>query len=58
MSTPIFHCQVEEINSLVVEIVNVTAKEKYFLEQCKGFLSTLAAMQVNIVLVSAAITGN
>ncbi|OAY39262.1 QWRF motif-containing protein 2 isoform X1 [Manihot esculenta] len=38
--------KVEEINSLVVEIVNVTAKEKYFLEQCKGFLSTLAAMQV------------
>ncbi|KAF2320932.1 hypothetical protein GH714_032016 [Hevea brasiliensis] len=38
--------KVEEINSLVAEIVNMTAKEKYFLEQCKGFLLTLAAMQV------------
>lgn len=38
--------RVEEINTLVAEIVNVTAKERALLEQCKDFLSTLAAMQV------------
>ncbi|XP_050212244.1 QWRF motif-containing protein 2 [Mercurialis annua] len=38
--------KVEEINSLVAELMNVTAKEKFLLEQCKDFLSALAAMQV------------
>lgn len=34
------------MNSLVVEIADVTAKERGLLEQCRDFLSTLAAMQV------------
>ncbi|GAV73741.1 DUF566 domain-containing protein [Cephalotus follicularis] len=38
--------KVEEMNTLVAEIVNVTANEKVLLEQCKDFLSMLAAMQV------------
>ncbi|KAJ4824535.1 hypothetical protein Tsubulata_037414 [Turnera subulata] len=38
--------KVEEMNSLVAEIVNVTTKERVMLEQCKDLLSTLAAMQV------------
>ncbi|XP_065871611.1 QWRF motif-containing protein 2 [Euphorbia lathyris] len=38
--------KVEEINSLVAELLNVTAKEKFLLQQCKDFLSKLAAMQV------------
>lgn len=43
----ICHLQVEGINSLVSELVNITAKEKVLLEYCKDFSSTLAAMQVN-----------
>ncbi|KAJ8769055.1 hypothetical protein K2173_024051 [Erythroxylum novogranatense] len=38
--------KVEEANSLVAEIVNVTVKERVLLEQCKDFLSSLTAMQV------------
>ncbi|KAF7840749.1 QWRF motif-containing protein 2 [Senna tora] len=38
--------QVEETNSLVAELVKATTKEKFLLEQCKDFLSSLAAMQV------------
>lgn len=38
--------KVDETNSLVAELVNVTAKEKAMLERCKEFLSTIAAMQV------------
>ncbi|WCJ17934.1 hypothetical protein M5689_000318 [Euphorbia peplus] len=38
--------KVEDINSLVAELLNVTAKEKYLLQQCKDFLSKLAALQV------------
>ncbi|KAI4295754.1 hypothetical protein L6164_035765 [Bauhinia variegata] len=38
--------KVEETNSLVAELVKVTAKERFLLEQCKDFLSSLAAMQV------------
>ncbi|KAJ0010967.1 hypothetical protein Pint_33807 [Pistacia integerrima] len=37
---------VENMNSLMAELMNVTAKERFFLEQCKDFSSTLAAMQV------------
>ena len=51
----ICHSQVEEINSLVAEIVNVTGKEKFLLQQCKDFLSTLAAMQVDEIVSSAII---
>jgi hypothetical protein len=36
------------MNSLVTELMNVTAKEKVLLEQSKDFLSTLAAMKVNL----------
>ncbi|KAE9611697.1 hypothetical protein Lal_00011828 [Lupinus albus] len=38
--------KVEETNCLVVEMVKITSKERFLLEQCKDFLSTLAAMQV------------
>ncbi|XVF45001.1 hypothetical protein PTKIN_Ptkin02bG0170500 [Pterospermum kingtungense] len=58
--------KVEEIDSLVVELVSVTAKEKVLLEQCKHFLSMLAAIQVKdcslrthmIQLNRASTTGN
>ncbi|KAF8404905.1 hypothetical protein HHK36_009800 [Tetracentron sinense] len=46
VSKTIFHLQVEEVNSLVAELANVSAKERAFLNQCKDLLSTLAAMQV------------
>ncbi|TKY51024.1 QWRF motif-containing protein 2 [Spatholobus suberectus] len=38
--------KVEETNCLVAEILKVTSKERFLLEQCKEFLSSLAAMQV------------
>ncbi|KAF7811066.1 QWRF motif-containing protein 2 [Senna tora] len=38
--------KVEETNSLVAELVKVTAKERFLLEQCNDFLSSLAAMQL------------
>ncbi|ONH91890.1 hypothetical protein PRUPE_8G142000 [Prunus persica] len=38
--------KVEEMNSLVSELMRVTATERFVLEQCKDFLSTLSAMQV------------
>ncbi|XP_061373906.1 QWRF motif-containing protein 2 [Gastrolobium bilobum] len=38
--------KVEETNCLVAEILKVTSKERFLLEQCKDFLSSLAAMQV------------
>lgn len=38
--------KVEEMNSLLAELVYVTAKEQLSLVQCKDFLSTLTAMQV------------
>ncbi|XP_022988707.1 QWRF motif-containing protein 2 [Cucurbita maxima] len=38
--------KVEETNSVVAELVKVTAKERILLQQCEDFLSTLAAMQV------------
>ncbi|XP_004292128.1 PREDICTED: QWRF motif-containing protein 2-like [Fragaria vesca subsp. vesca] len=38
--------KVEEMNSLVSELVKVTTTERLVLEQCKDFLSTLSAMQV------------
>ncbi|KAL9333626.1 hypothetical protein Peur_073765 [Populus x canadensis] len=38
--------KVEDMNSLVAELVNVTAKERHMLQQCKDFLSTLATVQV------------
>ncbi|KAI6678159.1 hypothetical protein NL676_038955 [Syzygium grande] len=38
--------KVEEMNSFLAELVNVTAKEQLSLVQCKDFLSTLTAMQV------------
>lgn len=38
--------QVEEMDSLVEELVSVTEKEKVLLKQCKHFLSMLAAIQV------------
>ncbi|KAL5139961.1 QWRF motif-containing protein 2 [Glycine soja] len=38
--------KVEETNCLVTEILKVTSKERFLLEHCKEFLSSLAAMQV------------
>lgn len=38
--------KVEETNCLVAEILKVTSKERFLLQQCKDFLSSLAAMQV------------
>ncbi|PSS26137.1 QWRF motif-containing protein [Actinidia chinensis var. chinensis] len=38
--------KVEELNSLVNELAKVIAKERALLEQCKDFLSMLAALQV------------
>ena len=35
------------MNSVVAELEKVTGKERILLEQCKDFLSTLAAMQVS-----------
>ncbi|KFK35970.1 hypothetical protein AALP_AA4G061500 [Arabis alpina] len=48
MSSSIFSLtlKVDEMNSVMVETVNITAKEKVFLERCQGFLSRVAAMQV------------
>ncbi|GFY86011.1 SNOWY COTYLEDON protein [Actinidia rufa] len=37
--------KVNEVNSLVSELANVTSKERALLDHCKDFLSTLAAMQ-------------
>lgn len=44
------HLQVEEMNSLVSELVKVTTTERLALEQCKDFLSTLSAMQVSLAM--------
>ncbi|KAK4742334.1 hypothetical protein SAY87_000335 [Trapa incisa] len=41
-----FGQQVEEINNLVTELKNVSAKERISLRQCRDFLSELAGMQV------------
>ncbi|XP_054786947.1 QWRF motif-containing protein 2 [Prosopis cineraria] len=38
--------KVEETNTLMAELVKVTAKERLLLEQCKDFLSSLESMQV------------
>ncbi|XVE66727.1 hypothetical protein DITRI_Ditri08aG0102900 [Diplodiscus trichospermus] len=38
--------KVQEMNSLMDELVSVTAKERVLLERCKDFLSMLAAIQV------------
>ncbi|KAL1801965.1 hypothetical protein ACET3Z_030612 [Daucus carota] len=38
--------KVEELNFLVAELAQVRGKERALLEQCKDFLSVLAAMQV------------
>ncbi|KAF8093655.1 hypothetical protein N665_0381s0015 [Sinapis alba] len=48
MSSSIFSLtlKVDEMNSVMVETVNVTAKEKVLLERCQGLLSRVAAMQV------------
>ncbi|KAL8172285.1 hypothetical protein V2J09_024089 [Rumex salicifolius] len=38
--------KVEEVNSLVLDLVNVAAKERALLGQCKDVLSALAALEV------------
>nr|DAD41474.1 TPA_asm: hypothetical protein HUJ06_015797 [Nelumbo nucifera] len=38
--------KVDEMNSLVAELANVTAQERALISQCKDLLCTLAAMQV------------
>ncbi|GFY90048.1 QWRF motif protein [Actinidia rufa] len=42
--------KVEELNSLVNELAKVIAKERALLEQCKDFLSMLAALQVDVTV--------
>ncbi|OIV91135.1 hypothetical protein TanjilG_30357 [Lupinus angustifolius] len=48
MGPPIYSLssKVEETTCLVAEMLKITSKERFLLEQCKDFLSTLAAMQV------------
>ncbi|XP_012570259.1 QWRF motif-containing protein 2 isoform X2 [Cicer arietinum] len=46
LSSKVIFYKVEETNCLVAEILKVTSKERFLLEQCKDFLSSLAAMQV------------
>ncbi|KAE9618662.1 hypothetical protein Lal_00047816 [Lupinus albus] len=48
MGSPIYSLssKVEETNCLVAEMLKITSKERFLLEQCKDFLSALAAMQV------------
>lgn len=43
------------MNSLVAELVQVCGKEWALLEQCKDFLSMLAAMQVRAAFCSTAL---
>ncbi|RVW57686.1 hypothetical protein CK203_117392 [Vitis vinifera] len=43
---------VEEVNSLVAELANASAKERACLDQCRDLLSTLAAMQVRMVSIA------
>lgn len=38
--------KVDEVNSLVIELAKMNAKERALLEQCKDFLAIIAAMQV------------
>ncbi|KAF2542944.1 hypothetical protein F2Q68_00032294 [Brassica cretica] len=38
--------KVDGMNSVMAEMVNITAQETVLLEQCQGFLSIVAAMQV------------
>lgn len=38
--------QVDEVNSLVIELAKMNAKERALVEQCKDFLGMIAAMQV------------
>uniref|UniRef100_A0A5B6ZJ61 Putative QWRF motif-containing protein 2 n=2 Tax=Davidia involucrata TaxID=16924 RepID=A0A5B6ZJ61_DAVIN len=38
--------KVEQVNSVVSELANITAEERALLDQCKDILSTLTAMQV------------
>ncbi|CAM8945019.1 unnamed protein product [Rhodiola kirilowii] len=38
--------KIEEMNSLVAELKNATAKERSLLTQCKGLMSIVAALQV------------
>lgn len=38
------------MNSLVAELVDAAAKERFSLEQCRDLLSSFAALQVMLVL--------
>ena len=44
-----YYEQVEEVNSLMDEVADITSKERSLLSECKGILSTLAATQVTLV---------
>lgn len=41
------YSQVEEVDSLVIELAKLTKQERALLEQCTHFISLLAAMQVD-----------
>ncbi|KAK4801095.1 hypothetical protein SAY86_021582 [Trapa natans] len=49
-----FGQQVEEINNLVTELKNVSAKERISLRQCRDFLSELAGMQLENTCITIA----
>ncbi|XP_010556524.1 PREDICTED: QWRF motif-containing protein 2 [Tarenaya hassleriana] len=38
--------KVDETNSIMAELVNIAAKEKFLLQKCQGFLARVAALQV------------
>ncbi|CDY51555.1 BnaC03g73010D [Brassica napus] len=41
--------KVDEMNSVMAEMMHITAQETVLLKQCEGFLSVAAAMYVKIV---------
>lgn len=43
------------MNSLVVEVSNLSAKERVLLEECKELLSMITTMQVNFASVKEAL---
>lgn len=43
----LFSSEVGNVNDLIAELARVTSQERGMLDQCRDFLSTIAAMQVN-----------
>lgn len=49
VSESIFHLQVVNVKSLVVEVVNISAKERCLLDECQDLLSIIRTMQVSFI---------